>query len=64
MEDVFIMARYDDAATLSPNDDPKLDINDEYSCTTCPYPVEILKIDDKENTVTFKCLNSTEKQFK
>ena len=25
-----------------------------YNCTICPYPVEIFKIYDKENTVTFK----------
>ena len=42
------------------NSDPKLCIDDSFACTSCSYPIEILKIDDKENTITFKCLNPNE----
>ena len=36
--------------------------NDCYTCTSCPCSVEILSINDKENTLTFKCLNPIEEK--
>ena len=36
---------------------PILSINDCYTCVACSSPVEILAINEKENTLTFKCLN-------
>ena len=46
-----------------PNDDPKLNSDDSYGCTTCSYPVEILKFEEDKNTVIFKCLNPKGKNF-
>ena len=34
-----------------------LDINDCYNCTKCSSSAEILSINDKDNSITFKCLN-------
>ena len=31
--------------------------DDCYNCTKCPYPIEIISINEKNNTLTFKCLN-------
>ena len=42
------------------NEDLALYPDDTYGCTTCSYPVEILKIDDSENMIIFKCLNPKE----
>ena len=57
MENKLISFRNIEAETPEPNDDQKLCIEDSYTCNTCSYPVEILEIDNSENTVTFKCLN-------
>ena len=61
MDDKPILIRDEEEATPFPNDGSKLNLYDSYPCTICPYPVDILKIDDKLNTVTFKCLNPKEK---
>ena len=57
MEDKFIF----EMETPAPSVGSKLNLDDSYVCNTCPYPIEILKINDKENTITFKCLNPKEK---
>ena len=58
-----ILIKDEDWDTPAPVDDQKLNTSDDsYGCNTCPYPVEILNIDDKEFTVTFKCLNPAEKE--
>ena len=62
MEVGLISIRDEVAATPVLNDDPQLVTDDVYACTSCLYPVEILKIDDKENTTTFNCLNPNEKK--
>ena len=54
----MVLIRDGEVSTLFPNDFSKLGADDSYVCTTCSYPVEILKIDDEKNTVTFKCLNT------
>ena len=41
---------------------PKLNSDDSFAYTTCSYPVEIFKINDSENTITFKYLNPKEKE--
>ena len=49
---------WDEETTIPiPNDSPKLNTNDSYVCTTFPFAIEIFRIDDEKNTVTFKCLN-------
>ena len=35
---------------------PELAENDSYTCTNCAHPIDIFKINDKDNTITFKCL--------
>ena len=60
MEAQPILIRDEEEITPTINDE--LNIDDSYGCTTCPYPVEIFKINDKENTITFKCLNPKEKK--
>ena len=64
MEDRMILIRDEEEVTPTNNDDPKLITDDAYFCTTCPYHVEILKIDGKENTLTFKCLNPKDKKVR
>ena len=44
------------------NDDPKIDIIDSYGCNACSNQVEILAINEEDNTITFKCLNNNEKE--
>ena len=51
----------DEKAEPFSNDGSKLKLYYAYTCNICSYPVDILKIDDKLNTVTFKCLNPKEK---
>ena len=62
MDDDVILVKNETDEAHTQNDAQKLGIDDAYSCTNCSYPVEILKIDDKENTLTFKCLNPKEKE--
>ena len=50
MENIRISIIDKKTATPAPNDGSKLGSNDSYVCTTCPYPIEILKIDDIKNT--------------
>ena len=64
MKENFISIIKEEQSTSILNDNTKLDSNDAYSCSNCLYPVEIFKIDDKKNTITFKCLNPKEKQIK
>ena len=54
MDSQIILSQEEETVTLYPS-------NDSYTCNSCPYPVEILKIDDSENTIIFKCLNPKEK---
>ena len=54
--------RDEEAPIPVPNNSPKINIDDSYCCINCHCPVEIYKIDDKKNTVTFKCLNPKEKE--
>ena len=63
MEDQMVLVR--DATEITPtkNDDQKLSTDDTFAYTSCPYPLEILKIDDKENTLTFKLLNQKDKKI-
>ena len=35
--------------------------NDCYTCSACTSSIEILSINDKENSLTFRCLNPIEK---
>ena len=64
MEDnIYLIKEKDETASIS-KIKTKLDVDDSYVCTTCSYPIEILRIDDKENTITFKCLNPKEKENK
>ena len=63
MENDRISIRNDETAAPKPKDNIILRSDDAYNCSTCPYPVEILKIDDEKNTITFKCLNPKEKQI-
>ena len=60
MEDWEMLFKDEISSTPTPNDELKLEVVDDYVCNTCPYPVEILKVDDNINTVTFKCLNPKE----
>ena len=53
--------REEEPATPMINDSSILGKNDCYNCAECPYPIEILLINDKENSLTFKCLNPIEK---
>ena len=62
MQEGMILFRDETNATPAEFNETKLDTNDAYSCNSCPYPVEILKIDDTKNTLTFKCLNPKEKE--
>ena len=62
MEDNVFSIIDEDAASLAKIDDLKLDAYDTFTCTSCPYPIEILKIDDNNNTLIFKCLNPKEKK--
>ena len=63
MEDNLFSIIDEDAASLAKDDDLKLDAYDTFTCTSCPYPIEILKIDDNNNTLIFKCLNPKEKKI-
>ena len=63
MEDNLFSIIDEDAASLAKVDDLKLDAYDTFTCTSCPYPIEILKIDDKNNILIFKCLNPKEKKI-
>ena len=62
MENNMILIRDEETLTPFLNDDPKLDIDYPYDCFTYPYPVEIFRINDEKNTVTFKCLNPKKKE--
>ena len=59
MENNYI--RDEEPAKPMIDDSPILNNNDCYNCTNCPCPIEILSINDKENSLTFKCLNPIEK---
>ena len=62
MEDASVLIINEEEEIAAINDNPKECKDDSYACITCPYPVEILKIDDSENTITFKCLNPKKKE--
>ena len=62
MEDKVIWIKNEEAEIHSPNHCSKLGTEYSYFCPFCPFPIEILKIDDKENTLIFKCLNTKEKE--
>ena len=62
MEFMLASIKDENSGTSALNHIPKLDIDDSYVCPTCSNPIEILKIDDKENTLTFKCLNPKENE--
>ena len=62
METKPSLIRDEEMAAPILNDNKKLGIDDSYGCTTCSYSVEILKIDDEENTITYKCLNPKENE--
>ena len=64
MEDKLISAEDENEVAPSPNDDSKLILNDVNICSTFSYPVEIFKIDDKENAVTYKFLHPKKKEEK
>ena len=51
----------EEPATPLMNDSLILDKNFCYNCTECSCSIEVLLINDKENTLTFKCLNLIEK---
>ena len=57
MEINMIFIRDEETTIPNPNNSPKLNKNDSYVCTTCPFSIEIFRIDDEKNTVTFKFLN-------
>ena len=57
MENKLIFIKDEETATFFPIDDPKLCTDDIYTYTTYPYQIEILKIDDEKNTVSFRYLN-------
>ena len=61
MESEQIFNRDEEITIFSSKENIILIPDNTYGCTNCPYPVEIFKIDDSENTVTFKCLNPNEK---
>ena len=61
MDDMLISMKNEADETPTQNDVQSLVRDDEYSYINYPYTVEILKIDDKENTLTLKYLNSKEK---
>ena len=61
MEDNKYEIKYEDKKTIAIN---AINDDDSYGCTNCSYPIEILKIDDLENTITFKCLNPKENAIK
>ena len=63
MEDRVILIRDEKKLTPTKNDVQKLSTDDTYAYTSCPLPIEILKIDDKENTLTFKLLNQKDKKI-
>ena len=44
------------------NDFSKEGGNDCYTCAECSSPVEILSINDKDCSLTYKCLNPKEKE--
>ena len=56
----------EDGAMTAPTPvyEPILGKEDGFACTTCSYPIEILKINDEDNNITFKCLNPKEKEEK
>ena len=62
MEAGNILLRDEEMATSTSFDELKFSTNDAFACAICPYPVEILKISDDVNTVTFKYLNPKEKE--
>ena len=51
----------EESATPSMNESIILSKIDCYNCSACSSPVEILSINDKENSLTFKCLNKNKK---
>ena len=61
MEVKIILTRDEVTSAPLPNGVQKFDISDAYACDNCPYQVEILKINERENTITFNCLNPKEK---
>ena len=62
MENKVIPIQNEEPAAPILNDEQKSIKEDSYTCTTCNNPVEILEINDSENTVTFKCLNPKEEE--
>ena len=60
MDDMIISIKNEVDETTTQSDTQNIGA-DEYSHIDYPYPVEILKIDDKENTLTLKYLNTKEK---
>ena len=63
MENDIISSSDEEEALPAKNVYTKIITVDAYTCTACPYPIEIFKIDDKNNTITFKCLNPKENQI-
>ena len=55
---MFMIQDEEAAAAPIVNDEP----NDAYACISCSYPIEILRINDSDNTITFKCLNPNDKE--
>ena len=60
MDNIRISIRVEEATATVPIDNSKLVTDDLYFCNICRYPMEILEINDKENTLTFKYLNKNE----
>ena len=57
------LTRDEDAAIPATNYVPIMYEDDEYDYSTCTIPIEIQKIDDLENTIIFKQLNTNEKSI-
>ena len=62
MENNINYKPHEEPETPDPVDDelPLIEVDDSYTCTSCSSSVEILEINDKENTITFKCLNKSQ----
>ena len=49
MEHNIIFMRDEETTIPIPNDSPKLNTNDSYVCTSCPFPIEIFRIGDEKH---------------
>ena len=61
MNPVYNNIREEEPATPMFNDSLMFGNKNCYNCTKCSSSVEILSINEKENLLTFKCLNPIEK---